>query len=127
MLMFVTLQTQKIAPQRHLNCSCDDDTHVSSKVSVKRLPKPELGKKQHIQPVAKRAKLTDIDTPSKAPMKKEKSAKISQYELQIQKNIEERKKMFEMLQLGDAKQDLMEVFAMPTKGKVEQTDKLENK
>jgi hypothetical protein len=38
-----------------------------------------------------------------------KAIEISVYELEIQKNIEERKKMFEMLQLNSAKQALVDV------------------
>ncbi|XP_046651931.1 uncharacterized protein LOC124342802 isoform X2 [Daphnia pulicaria] len=38
-----------------------------------------------------------------------KAIEISEYELEIQKNIEERKKMFEMLQLNSAKQALVDV------------------
>ena len=125
-IMFISLKTQKIAPQRHLNCSCDEDS-FTSRVPVKRPSKPEVEKNQHTQHVAKRSKLTVIDTntQSKPATKKKKSTEISEYELQIQKNIEERKKMFEMLQLGDAKQDLMEVFANPIKRKVDQMDELE--
>ena len=38
---------------------------------------------------------------------------LSEYELMIQKNIEERKKVFEMLKLGEAKKDLKDVMAKP--------------
>ncbi len=38
-----------------------------------------------------------------------KAMEMSEYELKIQKNIEERKKMFEMLQLNSAKQALVDV------------------
>lgn len=50
-------------------------------------------------------------------MSKIKLAEMSEYELQIQRNIEERKKMFEMLQLNNAKQELVDVLAKSCKQK----------
>lgn len=55
--------------------------------------------------------------PAKPVSPKTKAPKLSAYELERQKNIEERQKMFEMLQLGDAKKMLAEVISGPVKGK----------
>lgn len=54
---------------------------------------------------------------------------MSEYELQIQKNIDERKKMFEMLKLGSFKEDLGELFSQSIKRKTdanEYVNKVEN-
>ena len=55
------------------------------------------------------------------PKKKTKKINkgLSEYELQIQNNIEERKKMFEMLNFGDAKQELFGVDPIKRKRKLE--------
>ncbi len=47
--------------------------------------------------------------------KMNKAIEISEYELKIQKNVEERKKMFEILQLNSAKQALFDVLVKPVK------------
>jgi hypothetical protein len=48
--------------------------------------------------------------------------KLSAYELERQKNIEERQKMFEMLQLGDAKKLFAQALGGPVKRKAEEVD-----
>lgn len=119
--MFLYQQTNKLAPPKHSICSCDV-SHAASKVCVGKSVKSKIVKKKK-----KQIKLTVVsdNIQLKSVTEKKKTPKISQYELQIQKNIEERKKMFQMLQLGDAKQDLMEVFNIPTKRKLDEDDDLE--
>jgi hypothetical protein len=51
-----------------------------------------------------------------------KAIEISEYELEIQKNIEERKKMFEMLKFGDAKQEFLDVLPNQRKRKVDEVN-----
>lgn len=64
----------------------------------------------------------------KAEEKPKKKNGMSEYELMIQRNIEERKKLFEMLQLGDAKRDLNDVLAKPAtaaiKRKADESDEM---
>lgn len=54
------------------------------------------------------------ETAGQTPMKKEKKSpgpKLSEYEKQIQANIEDRKKMFEMM-VSDAKRDFVEAISL---------------
>nr|CAH0112228.1 unnamed protein product [Daphnia galeata] len=73
--------------------------------------------------VAKKRSYTDVDdeeVTKPPPAKKKKSLGISEYELQVQKNIEERKKLFEMLNFGDAKQELLDVIPNKRKRKLDE-------
>lgn len=72
-----------------------------------------VGKKTKCR-AANISQLKVVDKPSRAAnsVSKQKPA-ISAYELQVQKNIEERKKVFEMLQLGNVKQEFNELFSNP--------------
>ena len=56
----------------------------------------------------------------KLPPAKKINRGISEYELEIQKNIEERKKLFEMLKFGDAKQEFLDVLPNQRKRKVDE-------
>ena len=64
--------------------------------------------------VAKKTKPVKPISPEK-PM-------LSAYELERQRNIEERQKMFEMLQLGDAKKLFAEALSGPVKRKAEEVE-----
>lgn len=64
--------------------------------------------------------MDDEEVTKPPPAKKKKSLGISEYELQVQKNIEERKKLFEMLNFGDAKQELLDVIPIKRKRKLDE-------
>ncbi len=72
--------------------------------------------------VAKKRSHTEVDVEKviKSPPAKKKNRGISEYELEVQKNIEERKKMFEMLKFGDAKQEFLDVLSNHRKRKVDE-------
>ncbi len=50
------------------------------------------------------------DSVSETSENEEEKFKISEYELQVQKNIKERQKMFEMLRIKDAKKELTNIL-----------------
>ena len=66
-------------------------------------------------------KLPDKKDDTPAP----KKGGLSEYELQIQRNIEERKKIFQMLNLGDAKKELAEAFGEPVVKRKAKTEDVE--
>lgn len=91
------------------------------------------GKPRRNAAVAKKRSHAEVDYEEvvKSPPAKKKNRGISEYELEVQKNIEERKKMFEMLKFGDAKQGFLDVLPNQRKRKVdevkEDTDEYYNK
>lgn len=95
--------------------------------TAKQLPNFSYGSTQSMQKrkIAKKRSHGEVDddTETKSPPEKKKKNKgISEYELQIQKNIEERKKLFEMLNFGGAKQELLDVLPNQRKRKLDEDD-----
>ncbi|EFX79300.1 hypothetical protein DAPPUDRAFT_319557 [Daphnia pulex] len=80
------------------------------------------GKPRRNAAVAKKRSHAEVDVEEvvKSPPAKKKNRGISEYELEVQKNIEERKKMFEMLKFGDAKQEFLDVLRNQRKRKVDE-------
>jgi hypothetical protein len=80
------------------------------------------GKPKRNAAVAKKRSHAEVDDEEvvKSPPAKKKNRGISEYELEVQKNIEERKKMFEMLKFGDAKQEFLDVLPNQRKRKVDE-------
>ena len=80
------------------------------------------GKPRRNAAVAKKRSHAEVDDEEvvKSPPAKKKNRGISEYELEVQKNIEERKKMFEMLKFGDAKQEFLDVLPNQRKRKVDE-------
>ncbi|EFX68351.1 hypothetical protein DAPPUDRAFT_114642 [Daphnia pulex] len=80
------------------------------------------GKPRRNAAVAKKRSHAEVDDEEvlKSPPAKKKNRGISEYELEVQKNIEERKKMFEMLKFGDAKQGFLDVLPNQRKRKVDE-------
>jgi hypothetical protein len=74
--------------------------------------------------VAKKRSHAEMDDEEviKSPPAKKKIRGISEYELEVQKNIEEKKKMFEMLKFGDAKQEFLDVLPNQRKRKVDEVN-----
>jgi hypothetical protein len=80
------------------------------------------GKPRRNAAVAKKRSHAEVDDEEvvKSQPAKKKNRGISEYELEVQKNIEERKKMFEMLKFGDAKQEFLDVLPNQRKRKVDE-------
>jgi hypothetical protein len=80
------------------------------------------GKPRRNAAVAKKRSHAEVDDEEvvKSQPAKKKNRGISEYELKVQKNIEERKKMFEMLKFGDAKQEFLDVLPNQRKRKVDE-------
>jgi hypothetical protein len=80
------------------------------------------GKPRRNAAVAKKRSHAEVDDEEvvKSPPAKKKNRGISEYELEVQKTIEERKKMFEMLKFGDAKQEFLDVLPNQRKRKVDE-------
>jgi len=68
-----------------------------------------------------------IESPKSSPIKNKENTAISAYERQIQQNIEDRKKMFEELRLGEAKELFSQVVPLVTSHKPSQRGERRNK